>query len=98
MPFMRRHWSRTGRREARAGGGLERKDSGLSGQNCFMMTPWGMYMKPRRTGGLAAAVGRESAQPMDSRSGREREAPRPLRQVRRSRRWWEGIEEVRSEK
>jgi hypothetical protein len=35
---------------------------------------------------------------MDSRSGREREAPRPLRQVRRSRRWWKGIEEVRSEK
>ena len=35
-----------------------------------MMTPCGMYMKPRRTGGLSA-LPPGSAHPMDSSSGRD---------------------------
>src|SRR5436853_512627 len=53
-----------------------------------MMTPCGMYMKPRRTGGLYGWPGpdadaADSAQPIESRSGSAREAPIPLRQARR---------------
>src|SRR5262245_29244178 len=49
-----------------------------------MMTPWGMYMKPRRTGGLTRFCWPDSAQPMASKNGSARVAPRPFRQVRRS--------------
>src|SRR5690242_15117388 len=49
-----------------------------------MITPWGMYMKPRRTGGFSA-LAPDAAPPIDSRSGSDSAAPRPLRQVRRSR-------------
>ncbi len=52
MPLAMRHWSSTGRKDSRAGGGAVRKVSGDSGQNWSMITPCGMYMKPRRTGGL----------------------------------------------
>jgi hypothetical protein len=52
IPFIRRHWSRTGRRDSSAGGGDFRKLSGEEGQNWSIMTPWGMYMNPSRTGGL----------------------------------------------
>ena len=52
MPFTSRHWSRIGRSDAMAGGGEARKLSGEVGQNWSMITPCGMYMKPRRTGGL----------------------------------------------
>jgi hypothetical protein len=48
-----------------------------------MITPWGMYMNPRRTGGLYALPFGVSAQPIDSMRGRERETPKPFRQVRR---------------
>src|ERR1700677_2683754 len=49
-----------------------------------MMTPCGMYMNPRRTGGLTDFPWPESAQPMVSKRGRARAAPIPFRQVRRS--------------
>src|SRR6266550_3411511 len=48
-----------------------------------MMTPWGMYMNPRRTGGLLSFPLPGSAQPMDSKRGSASEAPIPFRQVRR---------------
>src|SRR4030095_7038056 len=51
-----------------------------------MMTPWGIYMKPRRTGGFTAALLPASAQPMVSKSGSARVAPSPLMQARRLRR------------
>src|SRR5688572_29868134 len=84
MPFIRRHWLSTGRSDSKASGGADRKLSGLVGQNWSMMTPWGMYMKPMRTGGLAALPFPDSAHPMDSNHGRASEAPMPLRHVRRS--------------
>src|SRR4051812_45329708 len=49
-----------------------------------MMTPWGMYMNPRRTGGLAAFFFSGSAQPMVSNRGSARATPIPFRYVRRS--------------
>src|SRR5712672_3283257 len=48
-----------------------------------MMTPWGIYMKPMRTGGLTALRFPASAQPMVSKNGSARVAPIPFRQVRR---------------
>src|SRR5687767_11741293 len=84
MPFIMTHCSSTGRNASSDGGGEERKLSGVVGQNWSMITPCGMYMKPRRTGGLYAVLPlRTSAQPMVSNSGRARLAPRPLKQVRR---------------
>src|SRR3569833_2090391 len=53
------------------------------GQKRSMMTPCGMYMKPRRTGGLYGAPLGWSAQPMVSINGRASATPRPRRQVRR---------------
>src|SRR4051812_8049333 len=47
-----------------------------------MITPCGMYMKPRRTGGLLGFVF-SSAQPMLSSSGSASATPSPRRQVRR---------------
>ena len=35
-----------------AGGGDDRKLSTSFGQNCSMITPWGMYMNPRGTRGF----------------------------------------------
>src|SRR3954452_5818847 len=49
-----------------------------------MITPWGMYMNPRRTGGLYALSFAVSAHPIDSMRGRASETPSPFRQVRRS--------------
>lgn len=43
-----------------------------------MMTPCGIYMKPSRTGGFTALPLPGSAQPMVSKSGNAREAPRPF--------------------
>ncbi len=82
MPFIIRHWSNTGRNDSIAGGGDVRKLSGDSGQNWSMITPCGMYMKPRRTGGFAGSA--PAAQPRESRNGSARETPTPLRKVRRS--------------
>src|SRR5579859_4871471 len=66
------------------GGGEARNVVGSAGQNCSGITPWGMYMKPSRTGGLAVPPLGKSAQPMVSRRGRPSAAPNPRRQVRRS--------------
>src|SRR5262245_14211702 len=49
-----------------------------------MITPWGIYMKPSRTGGLYVWPPIVSAEPMTSNRGRARAAPIPCRQVRRS--------------
>ena len=49
-----------------------------------MITPWGIYMNPRRTGGLYALPLGVSAQPRESISGRASETPNPFRQARRS--------------
>ncbi len=65
------------------GGGDLRKVAGSVGQKRSGMTPCGMYMNPRRTGGLKAAALGASAQPMVSSSGRARATPRPRKQVRR---------------
>src|SRR5258707_15096373 len=62
------------------GGGVDGNVAASAGQNCSGMTPWGMYMKASRTGGLR----RDSAQPMVSSRGRAGVAPNPRRQVRRS--------------
>src|SRR5580765_5513936 len=72
-----------GRSDSRAGGGSVRKLSGLLGQNCSMMTPWGIYMNPRRTGGLLGLPLPGSPQPMVSKKGSASEAPIPFRHVRR---------------
>src|SRR5258708_4834943 len=48
-----------------------------------MITPWGMYMNPRRTGGLSAFALPSSAQLVDSKRGRASEAPITFRQWRR---------------
>src|SRR5438045_2897924 len=53
-----------------------------------MMTPWGIYMNPRRTGGLLGFCLPGSAQPMVSKRGSASEAPIPLRHVRRLIRNW----------
>ena len=46
-----------------------------------MMTPCGIYMNARRTGGLAALV--PAAQLRESINGSARETPAPFRKVRR---------------
>src|SRR5438067_1766120 len=48
-----------------------------------MITPWGIYMNPRRTGGLLSFAWPGSAQPMDSKNGSASETPMPFKQVRR---------------
>src|SRR5438128_1053869 len=48
-----------------------------------MITPWGMYMNPSRTG-VYAFPSIVSAEPMTSKRGRASAAPRPCRQARRS--------------
>ena len=67
-----------------AGGLAESLASGDFGQNWSMITPWGMYMKPRRTGGLATLPAARAALPRESRKGRARVTPAPLRKLRRS--------------
>ncbi len=64
------------------GGGELRNSSWVLGQNWSMMTPWGMYMNARRTGGLVEGV--PAAQARESRNGSARETPTPFRKVRRS--------------
>src|SRR5881394_807970 len=81
IPFINKHRSRTGRSDSRAGGGDDRKLSASAGQNSSMMTPCGMYMNPRRTGGLLGFP--DSAQPIDPKSGSASVAPIPFRHVRR---------------
>ena len=61
-----------------------RKLSASVGQNWSMITPWGMYMNPNRTGGLYACFSLASAQPMASNRGKARVVPTPFRQTRRS--------------
>src|SRR3954464_8286454 len=48
-----------------------------------MITPWGMYMNPMRTGGLLSFARPVAAQPMDSKKGSASETPMPFKQVRR---------------
>src|ERR1043166_701832 len=83
IPLINKHCSRMGWSDSSAGGGDDRKLSGLFGQNWSMMTPCGMYMKARRTGGLFGFPGPAAAQLMDSKRGSASEAPIPFRQVRR---------------
>src|SRR5687767_980552 len=49
-----------------------------------MITPWGIYMNPSRTGGLYDLPSGVCAEPMASKRGRASAAPIPCRQVRRS--------------
>src|SRR3954449_4630842 len=49
-----------------------------------MITPWGIYMKPSRTGGLYSLPSLVSSEPMTSNRGRASAAPMPCRQARRS--------------
>src|SRR5687768_7128282 len=83
IPFTNKHFSITGRSDSRAGGGDDRKLSGLFGQNSSMITPCGMYINPRRTGGLKDFALPTSVQPTDSRKGSASVAPIPFRTVRR---------------
>src|SRR5215475_12591568 len=82
IPFIRRHWSSTGRSDSSAGGGDDRKLAASAGQNWLMITPCGIYMNPSRTGGLYVLPW--AAEPMTSNRGKPSEAPSPFRQVRRS--------------
>ena len=47
-----------------------------------MMTPCGMYMNPRRTGGLAGLL--PAAQLRESMNGSARDTPAPFNKARRS--------------
>src|SRR6187401_1165960 len=49
-----------------------------------MITPWGIYMNPSRTGGLYALPWAVSSEPMTSIRGSASAAPNPFRQARRS--------------
>ena len=82
IPFIRRHWSSTGRSDSSAGGGDDRKLAASAGQNWSMITPCGIYMNPSRTGGLYVLPW--AVEPMTSNRGKASEAPSPFRQVRRS--------------
>ena len=82
IPFIIRHWSRIGLNDSIAGGGDSRYASGLLGQKSSMITPCGIYMNPRRTGGGAGLP--SAAQLRESMNGRARATPAPFSMVRRS--------------
>src|SRR6476659_6188501 len=66
--------------------GADLKPAWSFGQKRSMITPCGMYMKPRRTGALVAAAAPPtalSAQPIVSISGSASAAPTPRNAVRR---------------
>src|SRR5262245_3931396 len=80
-PFTIRHWSSTPFSGSRICGGDSTYVAGSAGQNRSMITPCGMYMNARRTGGLPV---RPSAQPIVSSRGSASAAPAPRSRVRRS--------------